>query len=279
MKYNCCQQPDVCPKNKICKPLNSPQQPWKRFTCECPDGYYGNNCDKPIRSCDEYLDVPRESGMYKVVDSGNSVYEVYCHFDSNAAWTLVQSYSFANISLDQIKNPLSDNLPLGENDLTWSGYRLSKPRMKSIKDNSNFLQLTCDYEKKRDMERSDYVQIPLQDIKKNDQKVDFLEFSGHTSHISIDEGRGKIGKFDLTYCQILFHQGTYWPLHVYIMRTVSGCTFNSLSCSGYTYEYFGSYFVSFGCIKQVHHCIQNDKSTTQLWFGIRRGSTAQPPPA
>ena len=34
--------------------------------------------------------------MYKVVGSDKSVYEVYCHFDSDGAWTLVQSYSFAN---------------------------------------------------------------------------------------------------------------------------------------------------------------------------------------
>ena len=266
MKYNCCQQSDLCPKNKICKPLNSPQQPWKRFTCECRDGYHGDNCDKPIRSCSGYLG--RESGMYKVVDSSNSLYEVYCHFDPNAAWTLVQSYSFANRSLDQIKNPLSNNLPLSENDPTWSGYRLSKSRMKSIKDNSNFLQFTCEYEKHRLITQSDYVQIPLQDIKKNDQNVDFLEFRGQTSDISIDGGRGRIGEFVLTHCQIWFHQRTNSPLHVHIRGTVSGCTFSSLSCPSDTYDYFGRYSNSFDCIKEVHHCIQNDNSTTQLWFGI-----------
>ena len=134
MKYNCCKQSDVCPKNKTCKPFNSPQQPWKRFTCECPDGHHGENCDKPIRSCSEYLG--RESGMYKVMDSGNSVHEVYCHFNSDAAWTLVQSYSFANRSLVQFQRHLKFNRPISENALTWSGYRLRKSRMRSIKDNS-----------------------------------------------------------------------------------------------------------------------------------------------
>ncbi len=135
---------------------------------------------KTIRSCSGYLG--RESGMYKVVDSSNSVYEVYCHFDPNAAWTLVQSYSFANRSLDQIKNPLSDNLPLSENDLTWSGYRLRKPRMKSIKDNSTFIQFTCDFEKNLAINKSDYVQIPLQDIQKRSaENVDVLQLNEGTS--------------------------------------------------------------------------------------------------
>ena len=273
MKYNCCQQPDVCPKNKICKPLNFPQQPWKRFTCECRDGYHGDNCDKPIRSCSEYLG--RESGMYKVVDSSNSLYEVYCHFDPNAAWTLVQSYSFANRSLDQIKNPLSNNLPLSENDLTWSGYRLSKSRMRSIKDNSAFLQFTCEYEKQRLITQSDYVQIPFQ---KEEINTDFLGISTYRSmHISI--GSGNMGNYDLGRCEIYHHQGTDYPLHVHIVSTVSECAFNSLSCSGGSYDYFGSYSNSILCMKKVHRCRQNDKSTTQLWFGIRKGSTAQPPSA
>ncbi len=37
--------------------------------------------------------------------------------------------------------------------------------------------------------------------------------------------------------------------------------------------------ILFDCTKNVHRCRQNDKSTTQLWFGTRKGSTAQPPAA
>ena len=89
MKYNCCQQSDLCPENKICKPINSLQQPWKRFTCECPDGYHGDDCHQPITSCDGYANSSRTSGWYKVVESaGSSVRDVYCHFDSDGAWTL-----------------------------------------------------------------------------------------------------------------------------------------------------------------------------------------------
>ncbi len=278
MKYNCCQQSDLCPQNKICKPLNSPQQPWKRFTCECPDGYHGDNCDKPIRSCSGYLG--RESGMYKVVDSSNSLYEVYCHFDSDVAWTLVQSYSFANSSLDQFNKPLFDDAPVREDDLTWSGYRLSKSRMRSIKYNSNFLQLTCNYEKTRYITQSDYVEIPLLDIKKSGQNVDVLLFYGGTNHISVAVRYGKIGGYDLHHCQIWLNLEWNSPLHVHIEITSSAqCKFHGVNCAGRDKNFFGGYFVTSvdDCRKQVHSCIQNDNSTTQLWFGIRKDNTAPAP--
>jgi hypothetical protein len=99
------------------------------------------------------------------MDSEKTVYEVFCHFESDSAWTLVQSYSFANRSFDQFKKSLSEDRPISENALTWSGYRLSKARMESIKNNSTFLQFTCDYEKYLDIQKSDYVQIPLGNIK------------------------------------------------------------------------------------------------------------------
>jgi hypothetical protein len=163
IKYNCCQQSGLCPENKICKPINSLAKPWKRFTCNYPDGYHGEDCKQPITSCQGYASGSRKLGMYKVVGSDKSVYEVYCHFDSDGAWTLVQSYSFANGSkFEGFQNPISGNHPVSENALTWNGYRLSKDRMKSIQSNSVFLRFMCDYEKHHDMNKSDYLQIALE---------------------------------------------------------------------------------------------------------------------
>ena len=79
--------------DKMCVPS---KEPCKRLTCKCPEGYHGDDCSRPIRSCRAYLGVgPYTSDMHKVVDYNNSVYEVYCHFDRLATMTLVQSYSFA----------------------------------------------------------------------------------------------------------------------------------------------------------------------------------------
>ena len=211
--------------------------------------------------------------MYKVVDSvGGPLYSVYCHFDSDGAWTLVQSYSFANRFLDQFKKSLANNLPISENALTWSGYRLRKPRMKSIKNNSSFLQFTCDYEKHFVIEKSDFVQIPLGKIEKSygSENVDVLENIDVTSMIRNANGRGKIGEYNLSDCEINLSQTSNWPLHVH--------TFNCLSCSGTTHDYFGNYNPHSACVKAVHRCVQDEKSTTQLWFGMRKNNTAQPAP-
>ncbi len=278
MKYNCCQQSDLCPKNKICKPFNSQENSWKRFTCECRDGYNGDNCDQPITSCQGYAQGSRKSGKYKIVDSANNaVYKVYCHFDSDAAWTLVQSYSFANGSSNtkfkQFRKTLANNQPVGKNALNWSGYRLSKPRMKSIKDNSTFIQFTCDYEKNLAINKSDYVQIPLQIIKQDSKNVDVLEFKGGTFYFGIYQGRGKIGGRDVSHCQIRFFQNNNRPIHVVFVNFQTtenpACQHDLFSRTHDTrFEFFGDFDNISKEEKEFHRCATNDNSTTQLWFGI-----------
>jgi hypothetical protein len=214
--------------------------------------------------------------MYKVADSDGSEYEVYCHFDSDAAsWTLVQSYSFSNGShtskFPKLRKPLSEDHAVSENDLTWSGYRLSKPRMKSIKNDSAFLQFTCDYEKNLAINKSDYVQIRLQKIKiwQPDENVDPLQLAGETSYVTVGDGRGKIGGYDLNRCEFQLHQYVDRVLHVVKKYSSRGpCKLNVLNCS-WQHEYFGSYHVITECFKELHRCVQNANSTTQLWFGTR----------
>ena len=271
--FDCCRRSNICPKSKIRKTVNSPEQPWKRFTCDCPDGYHSHNCDQPIRSCQSYANGSRRSGMYKIVGQDNAVYDVYCHFDSDMIWTLVQSYSFANASDgSSFQRPLYENRPVSENSLSWSGYRLSKPRMKSIKDKSAFLLFTCDYEKHFDMRKSDYVQIPFQDVKKDSTIVDVIELSGSSGFLSVGEERGKIGADDLSWCQVWLYQFENWSLTMLYSRNIQtgNCNvshLNATSCwNNLCYLFTGNRFYS-SHVKQLHRCVQNDNCTTQLWFG------------
>ena len=268
MKYNCCQQSDLCPKNKTCKPFNSQEKSWKRFTCECPDGYHGDNCDQPIRSCGGYLDVPRESGIYKVVDSDGSEYKVYCHFDSDGAWT--QSFSFANgsanTSFQQFRNPLSQSHPVGENDLAWSGYRLRKSRMQSIEDDAKLVLFTCDHIKTSNVEESDYLKILLTDVVEK-----FLELSGYGSNLPIQ--RGKIGGTQLIRNdRCLFNLFQYFPANMYASSYLFECGITpspkSASCNSQSrYSAFGNYDGANACFEIAHRCVISSESTTQLWFG------------
>ena len=274
MLFNCCQQPGLCSENKICKTFNSPTKPWKRFTCECPAGYHGNDCQTPITSCQGYAKISGKSGMYKLVDSvDNSLYEVYCHFESGSAWTLVLSSSHKNTG-DVLKISLSQNWPMNENALTWSSYRLRKNRMQSIKGNSTFVQLSCDFEKHYDIQKLDHVQMPLESFE-NGNIADILEIEdNYTPFADIDEGRGRIGGNDLYGCRIRLHQKTNRPLHVHFKKSgtgPSGCTISNFPCSSGG-RYFDSYLsISCGdecdCDNIVHRCVQNNLSTTQLWFG------------
>ena len=270
MKYNCCQQSGLCLKNEICKPINSLQQPWKRFTCECPDGYHGHNCDQPITSCQGYANGSRKSGMYKVVDSDlKSVYEVFCYFDSDGAWTLVQSFSFANGSgatkFTQFQNPLSNDLPVGEKYPAWRGYRLGKARMTSIEKNSVLLRFTCNHQAKTDNVReSDYLQLLLNDVQRN-----VVELSGYSSNFPIQHG--KIGEMKLKH-GCLFNLFQYYSMNVHASNYLYTCgitpSFTESHCNTKSrYSVFGDYNTANACFERTHGCLINSESTTQLWFG------------
>lgn len=72
----------------------SPNKARKCFTCECPEGYYGNDCKQPITSCHNYVNGSLRPGIYKVVDYDETMFEVYCHFDSDGHFDSDRKKSF-----------------------------------------------------------------------------------------------------------------------------------------------------------------------------------------
>ena len=194
------------------------------------------------------------------------MYEVYCHFGSEGAWTLVQSYSFKR--KDEFDKPLCENQPVGEDALKWSGYRLRKSRMKSVKSNSTLLQFTCDYEKHHRINTTDYLQIRLRKITKNNKTFDFLENDGIIPPITIGPRHGKIGDFlNHTQCQVELDLSKNFLVRVYFNPECH----QLLPCPAHEEEWFGRYAESkdVDCFRREHRCVQNNDSMTQLWFGKR----------
>ena len=269
MKYNCCQQSGLCPKNKTCKPTNFLQKPWKRFTCEHSHNSNSDKKDQPITitSCQGYANISRASGVYRVVGSDKSVYKVYCYFDSNRAWTLVQSYSYANgTTVDgKFSTPLFMDNPVSENVLTWSGYRLNRQRMKNIVKNSSSLLFTCDYEKTSNVENSDHIELSLSDLVDDN----IIELSHYSKGARIK--RLKIGGIAITGCVSYVYQyhDPFETLHVRSYLThchSSGNIMPECPNGGAYFALFGGYKSSL-CFAHSHKCLINSESTTQIWFG------------
>ena len=262
MNDNCCQQPGICPTGRTCKPLKSSQQSWKRYTCECKPGYSGVECNQPIRSCGGYLNNGiRESGIHKIVDSGNTFYEVYCHFDSDGAWTLVQSYNFGNhiTNPSAFRKPLTEDDPVSQNLLDWNRYRLSRARMASINEDSDNIRFTCDFEKVDNLDQTDYLQIPL------DQLGNLRYVTTNDPNNNLSFYRGTINHKDLKGCNIKLHQNGGEGFHVHIDEE-DNCAFKPQESLCDKFRYF-SHFPTPQCIEQTHRCSSGPYSTSQLWFG------------
>ena len=212
------------------------------------------------------------------MDFAGLEYNVYCLLNFDLAWTLLLSYSVANgSSSSNFLSTLNESHPVGENALNWKGYRLRKSRMESIKENYTLLQFTCDHEKHFDsIRQSDHIQIPLENVKSLQDGqtvvVNVLELHDHTPYFDIGKVSGKIAGTDLSQCKIsLGHLMNI--LHVHIDNN---CQVNGPTCAADRCQYFRSRrSVCPDCTE--HHCVQNDQSTTQLWFGTRKDNTNENP--
>ena len=260
MNEKCCQQPDICPKGKKCKPHNSLDKPWRRFSCECRDGYGGEICKTPIRSCGGYLKSHPKSGKYKVLDSNNNTHTVYCHFDSDGAWTLVQSFSFANRDWTIYKRKLTEDHPISENAPTWNGYRLGKARMQSIDVYSDEIRFTCDSEKVTDAYETDYLQV---EVEGSLTKITGLNLENNKYH-------GKIKGTGLEGCAIEIEQQGNENFQIKLEKKVpaaeNACPIAQLpeNCTKHYFIY------RFKCKQPTHRCNMNQNSTSQIWFGKKK---------
>ena len=228
----------------------------KRFACNCPNGYQGERCEQPIKSCRGYSNGSRVPGNYTVIDGDLRPFQVFCDFDSNSSmtWTLIQSYKLKYREEFGGKT-LSGDFPKNQYEPSWSRYRLSKSAMGSIQSDSTQWRITCRYE-------ADGV-VYIDYVRALNKELDILTFDGKGKCVNVEfiSIRGQ----NYTACTAGFWQGSEYILHTDSYS--EKCTFKprgSLVCGGSRGEdNFGFYY----CINEKHRCSSSDEATTQTWFG------------
>ncbi len=181
MGINCCMISQPCFNGGTCVPQYSAVNA-SRFTCQCTkyyrgkqcqdcaEGYTGHLCQTPVKSCRGYKNGSRIAKIYKIFDQNMNLYPVFCDFDKDRAWTLIQSYKFENH--DHFKSSFVSNKPNRTNAPNFKSYRMSKFRMGKVAQDSSKWRITCDYESGKKISYTDYVETSL-------KKLDILTFNGN----------------------------------------------------------------------------------------------------
>ena len=231
-----------------------------RFNCTCPDSYTGQRCEKLVhpRSCKGLATngAKISSGMYKVYDSQNKSFQVYCDFDSEVGnvWTLMQSFSFGNNSKFR-KKTFDVDYPVNQDDgaIHWSAYRLSLSRMLSIADVSTHLRATCNFPDEG-LVYTDYARANLQGHNL------FRTWTGKCKTYELVNIRG-IECRDCTVCTRQ-KQDRMWHICSYGIAS-KPCEFDGKIGAVTNEQNFGRYNFA----NPAFRCTSNSDSTTQHWIG------------
>ena len=234
----------------------------KRFHCDCPEGYTGQQCEIKATSCASYAESLNKTHGLRVIHApDNRKYSVYCHFTSQYAMTLVMSFSLEN--KDLFYSSLHANLPRNQDTISWADYRLSLLHMEGIRDHfSSHWIYTCSYQT-RGVNEVDYLRSKFSenDILTFDsllvedrckKKAEYINIEG----ASCEECIVSIGQ---SVTAILFWNG------LRNCNDLSGL--NVPTCSGSPARYFGRY----ECVSRQFSCTKTSDSTTQLWFASYLG--------
>ena len=227
-----------------------------RYKCQCPAGYTGRLCQNATKSCHAYRNGPRLPGIYQVFDDDMKPFEVFCTFDSDMSWTLIQSYQLKNKY--KFRKAFFEDAPMNEDTPRWDEYRLSKSRMQSIQDDSNKFRMTCKY---------DTVGIVYDDFLVAAKKdIDIMTYrTGACTLVDYIS----IRTHDCALCKAYFYQDTSNPFHIDSSKTHTGCDFsatdaNGCGTNGPGEDNFGLY----DCTNPAHQCSSSENATTQTWLGL-----------
>ena len=191
-------------------------------------------------------------------DSLNQAFPVFCDMESESGfvWTLIQSFSLANNGLFK-DQPFGADFPVNhqDNDVDWSSYRLSLPRMRSIANHSTHFRATCNFPT-GGLLYTDYARANLEGF-------DIFGIWNYTCRMyEFINIRGN----ECSNCAAATKQskGQSWFINSY--RSKNNCQFDGTpGANGYEHN-FGRYIK----INTNHRCSSSPNSTTQHWFGVKR---------
>ena len=189
-----------------------------------------------------------------MLDFENKPFNVFCDFNANNSktWTLIQSYQENKKYL--FWRQFSLDYPLNENNPSWSEYRLSKGRMKSIERDSIKWRFTCCYNADGVI-YTDYAQGKKVEI-------NILDFNGGGRCVKM-EYINVLGRACRN-CTAYWIQDTSVPFHFNPESfQATKCDFNPTGPLECHEDYFGVY----DCQNTQHRCSSSNVATTQTWFG------------
>ncbi|XP_028391273.1 uncharacterized protein LOC114516098 [Dendronephthya gigantea] len=271
---DCCLTSQPCLNGGTCVPQYSTVDK-NRFTCkcthyrggerceDCADGYTGHLCQTKARSCSGYKNSSRVGKIFKVFDKNDNLFSVFCDFDEERSWTLIQSFAFQerkrfkpSFVLDRIRNQDAPN---------FQAYRMSKARMQSVAKNCTKWRITCDFRQGEKISYIDYVETSLTNL-------DILTFNGNRC-VEVDyiDIRGT----NCTNCTAFVLQSHNKNVNPYYM----GLHFDSFLGPSFSCEHNarnGSKkcgksgeddFGFFDCRSTKHRCSAHNASLTSAWLG------------
>ncbi|KAJ7378327.1 hypothetical protein OS493_023575 [Desmophyllum pertusum] len=235
--------------------------------CCVPDPcFQGGRCEKPrylSRNCkDIWKNGTSTSGKYRIYDTQNQPFLVYCDLESEPEffWALIQSFSLENKNHFNSK-VFNRDYPVDEDslELDWALHRLSLSHMQHLAGNSTHLRVTCNFHS-QGLSYTDYARADLQNHNIFDtwnQKCKLYEYLN-------------IRGIECHNCTAATSQNarSSWLISSYDSHTPVGCDFDGRPGIGSTEHNFGRYGPS--KVNPDHRCSSGPSSTTEYWFGVKR---------
>jgi len=258
--YNGCCQSNPCMNKATC--IEKCQTFKDKFECQCPPNFMGKYCERNL-TYSACLDIAKnsnqlpKSGVYEIVRSDNGIiFPVYCTFELNKAWTLIESFSLDNINKFQ-------NLTFNTHGFSnikppfWENYRIGIWRIKYVHSKSTLFAATCDFPKRTGRSLiPDFLLGSLKD-------VDFItetSINGCRKYMKIDI-RGR--KCSNCTAYTVYGGAESYHFHIDMNDKSSSALCDLKPFEGGLHEYFGYYKSP----NSEFLCTTTHESTTQWWLG------------